>query len=198
MGQDGGLWHAPGVRSTMQRKRSACNDLHRALPAETSLMTLHTRPGRRAITAGLLAVVLCLGAVAAARDDADSDATDHAGGRSFRRAAAGDSGTGRSVRARDDPSPQRARRVRGRGGRGSRPRARVVGRGDRLGSQLVSSERLSLRRVVVRRPAPLARPAARALPGRCGALRRSLIVTSSTTAHSATRWPGGTGRSGSG
>ncbi len=66
----GGLWHAPGSRSTMHRKCSACNNLHRTLHAETSLMTLHTRSSRRAITAGLLAAVLCPGAVAAARDDA--------------------------------------------------------------------------------------------------------------------------------
>ena len=71
-------------------------------------------------------------------------------------------------------------------------------RGHRLGRQLVPEALLPLRRFVVRRPAAPARPACPCRKEVRSRTSLSHIAISSTTAPSATRWPGGTGRNGSG
>jgi len=181
----------------MQWKRSTCNDLHRALPAETSLMTLHTRTGRRAITAGLLAAVLCPGALAAARDDATAT-------RPITPENAAYGVLRRVIPARADrfvlaTIPRRngldVFEVEAAGGR-----VRVRGSSEWRSPQestgiFRTPVTATCRGAATSSACPNRSPR---LPGRSSALPRSLIVTSSTTAHSVTRWPGGTGRSGSG
>ena len=77
-------------------------------------------------------------------------------------------------------------------------RPRLQRRGDGLRAELVPEALLPLPRLVVRRPAQAARSAAGGAAEGSAGSARSATATASTTARSATRWPGGTGRSGSG